>query len=545
MEDQNKTKAQLEKGVMELRRVIDGLERLEAERNRAEEELRLSRERLALALDSSFIGMWEYDVRSGTVYYDPRCDIMLGFTPANVTADFAAWMSLIHEEDRDRVIAKITEHLEGKSESYAQEYRMQAASAEWRWLLSSGKVVERDPDGKPIRMIGTRMDITERKRAEEALQESENRYRMIAELASDFIFKIAVEDGKMKTVLMTQEFHRIAGYAPEDLKTTDMDMWTEVVHPDDRQAVLTFFQSMIVSREPDEMEHRIVTKNGEARWLHLFAKPQWDEKNQRLTAIVVVAKDVTGRKQAELRIKELNAELERHVAELEADNKDLENFAHVLSHELKTPLTGVEGFSQLLKERYSKSLDSKGQEYIGIINKNARHMKDLIDDLLGFFKLGRKDMEYSLVDMGKAAQEVYEEMRTAYPDRSIRLELKKIPPAYGDEVMLTQVFSNLMENAVKFSKSQPVTLIEVGGRAEPEANTYYVKDNGIGFPMEQADKIFQAFHRLHSSDEFEGTGTGLAIVQRIAQRHGGKTWAESKPGEGSVFYFSIANKDAG
>ena len=425
MENRNKTKAQLEKEMVELRQVVAGLERLEAERKGAEEELRLSRERLALALESSSIGMWEYDVHSGTVYYDPRCDIMLGFTPADVAADFATWMSLIHQEDRDRVIAKITEHLEGKSEGYTEEYRMQAASAEWRWLLSSGKVVERDPNGKPIRMIGTRMDITERKREEEALQQSENRYRMVAELASDFIFKIAVEDGKMKTVLMTQEFHSIAGYALDDLKTTEM--WTEVVHPDDRQAVLTFFQSMIVSREPNEMEHRIVTKNGEARWLHLSAKPQWDEKNRRVAAIVGAAKDVTERKQTEVRIEELNAELGRRVTELEAANKELENFAHVLSHDLKTPLMGIEGFSQLLEERYSKSLDSQGQEYIGILNKNARHMKELIDDLLSFFKLGRKDMEYSLVDMGKVAQEVYEETRTAYPDRSIRLELKRLP----------------------------------------------------------------------------------------------------------------------
>ena len=172
-------------------------------------------------------------------------------------------------------------------------------------------------------------------------------------------------------------------------------------------------------------------------------------------------------------------------------------------------------------------------------------MKELIDDLLSFFKLGRKDMEYSLVDMGEVAREVYEEMRTAYPDRSIRHGAERAPPAYGDRVMLRQVFSNLLENAIKFSKSQPVTLIEVGGRAEPEANTYYVKDNGIGFPMEQADKIFQTFERLHSSDEFQGTGIGLAIVRRIVQRHGGKAWAEGKPDEGSVFYFSIANKNAG
>jgi light-regulated signal transduction histidine kinase (bacteriophytochrome) len=169
-------------------------------------------------------------------------------------------------------------------------------------------------------------------------------------------------------------------------------------------------------------------------------------------------------------------------------------------------------------------------------------MRELIDDLLGFFSLGRKSMKYSSVDIGKVAREAYEDMRMASPDHSIRLELKDLPPAYGDKVMLREVLSNLLGNAVKFSTSQPITLIEIGGRTEPEANIYYVKDNGIGFPPEQADKIFQPFERLHSSEEFEGTGIGLAVVRRIIERHGGTVWAESKPNEGSVFYFSIATK---
>ena len=541
MKSQSKTKAELEKEAEELRETIAGLERLAGERRRAEEELRLSRERLSFALESSSIGMWEYDVLSGTIRYDPRCDIMLGFTPSDVAAPFATWISLIHEEDRDRVLAKITEHLEGKSEGYTEEYRMQAASAEWRWLISSGKVIERDPNGKPIRMIGTRMDITERKRSVEALQESENRYHTVAELASDFIFKIAVdEDGNMEPVLMTQEFHRISGYILKDLKTPGM--WIEVFHPDDRQAVLAFFQSMVVSREPNEMEHRIVTKNGETRWLHLSARPQWKEKSSRVIAIAGAAKDITERRQAEARIEELNAELGRRIIELEAANKELEAFAHALSHGLRTPLVSIEGFSRLLKERYSKFLGSKGQEYVGMLSRDAEHMRELIDDLLGFFSLGRKSMKYSSVDIGKVAREAYEDMRMASPGHSIRLELKDLPPAHGDKVMLREVLSNLLGNAVKFSTSQPITLIEIGGRTEPEANIYYVKDNGIGFPPEQADKIFQPFERLHSSEEFEGTGIGLAVVRRIVERHGGTVWAESKPNEGSVFYFSIATK---
>jgi light-regulated signal transduction histidine kinase (bacteriophytochrome) len=252
--------------------------------------------------------------------------------------------------------------------------------------------------------------------------------------------------------------------------------------------------------------------------------------------------DITGRKEAEARIQQLNNQLERHVFELEAANKELETFSYTVSHDLKTPLVGIEGFSHILMERYSSSLDAKGQHYLSLVHGTARHMQELIGDLLSFFRLGRKDMEYSVVALGPIVQEVYEELRAIHTDRSIRLNLKRLPDAYGDEAMLRQVLFNLLENSVKFSTSEPVTAIEVGGWAEQDTNVYYVRDNGIGFPMEQADKIFKIFERLHSSDEFEGTGIGLAIVQRIIQRHGGKVWAEGKPKEGAVFYFSTVRK---
>ena len=393
----------------QLRRQIAELEGSEAGQKRAEEALRATKERLALALESSLIGLWDYDVPSGRIYYDPYCYIMLGQTPKDDPLDVPLWISSIHPEDRDRVESTIGDHLKGKNDFYTVDYRMQAKSGAWRWISSRGKVVERDAAGKPVRMVGTRIDVTERK-------------------------------------------------------------------------------------------------------------------------------------EAEARIQELNEQLGQHVLKLEAANKELETFAYTVSHDLKTPLVGIEGFSRILMERYSKPLDAKGQKYVSILHSTARHMQELIEDLLGFFRLGRKGMEYSAVDVAGIVQEVYNELRAIYGDRSIRLHLKKLPPAYADRVMLRQVFFNLLDNSVKFSKSEPVTLIEVGGRAEQEANVYYVKDNGIGFPMEQADRIFQIFERLHSSDEFEGTGIGLAIVQRIVQRHGGKVWAEGRPKEGAVFYFTIARK---
>jgi len=376
---------------------------------------------------------------------------------------------------------------------------------------------------------------------QQALQQSEEVYRLVSALTSNFIFKLAVDsDGSMKTVLMTEEFQAIAGYDLDDLK--NQGMWTEVVHPDDRPNVLAFFRSAARSGKQGEIENRVITKSGETRWLRVLIVPQWEEKSRRVTTITGAAKDITERKRAEAKIEELNADLRCRVEEIQATNKELEAFAHTLSHDLQTPLISIEAFSRRVAKGYSTSLDSKGQEYLRVVIENASRMRELVDDLLSFFKVERKNAEYRLVDMNKLCREAYEAVISTCPDRPIRLYVEKLPDAYGDRVMLREVFMNLFQNCVKFTRPRPTAEIGVGGNEEPEATVYYVKDNGIGFPQEQAKRLFQPFERLHSSNEFEGTGIGLAIVRRIIERHGGRVWAESKPDQGATFYFTIAKK---
>jgi len=251
--------------------------------------------------------------------------------------------------------------------------------------------------------------------------------------------------------------------------------------------------------------------------------------------------EIAERKRAEKEIKKLNEDLERRTVELEAANKELEAFSYSVSHDLRTPLIVIGGFSRLLLEKYSDHLDSKGQHYLSVIRASTQSMYQLIDDLLGFFRLGRQKIEPSGINMRELAKSLFEELKNIAPERMLQLDMKPLPLAYGDQAMIRQVFINLLSNAIKFTRCKETGVIEIGGWIRNGENVYYVKDNGAGFEMQHADKLFGVFQRLHNSQEYEGNGVGLALVQRIIHQHGGRVWAEGKANEGATFYFSLPN----
>jgi len=246
----------------------------------------------------------------------------------------------------------------------------------------------------------------------------------------------------------------------------------------------------------------------------------------------VLESEISERKRAE-------EEVEKHALQLEVINKDLESFTYSVSHDLRTPLRAINGFSRVLLESDSDELNVEGKRVLNLIVRNTNTMGQLIDDLLAFCRLGRQEMRLSEVNMEKLANEVYLELKLLSPERKMRFVEQTLPPAQGDRRMLRQVFVNLLSNAIKFTGPRENAVIEVGCQTRDDENIYYLKDNGVGFDMNYVHKVFSVFQRLHSQNEFEGTGVGLAVVLRIIERHGGRVWIEGKVDVGTTVYFAI------
>ena len=224
---------------------------------------------------------------------------------------------------------------------------------------------------------------------------------------------------------------------------------------------------------------------------------------------------------------------------LEAVNKELESFSYSVSHDLRAPLRAVSGFAQAIVEDCAPQLNEEGKRYLRLIEENAAKMGQLIDDLLTFSRLGRQQMMQTGIDMEALAKEVFRELVLPSPERDIEFAVKFVPAGRGDKAMIRQVLMNLLSNAIKFTRTRQHALIELGFLPEANGGAYYVKDNGVGFEMQYADKLFGVFQRLHPVTEFEGTGVGLALVHRIITRHGGHVWAEGQVGHGATFYFAL------
>jgi light-regulated signal transduction histidine kinase (bacteriophytochrome) len=257
-----------------------------------------------------------------------------------------------------------------------------------------------------------------------------------------------------------------------------------------------------------------------------------------------LASEIAERMRAQDELDKLNADLERRVAErtqqlLDA-NKQLEAFSYSVAHDLKAPLRAISGFSRIVMEDYGAKLDGGAQRHLQSIVGGAQRMGRMIEDLLAFSRQGNKEMTPSDIDMGELARSVFEELKGAAPEHKIEWRLQPLRPARGDRAMIRQVWVNLLSNAMKFTQPRDKARIEVGcSQNGSDRNIYYVKDNGAGFNMEHSGRLFGVFQRLHSGQEFEGTGIGLAIVQRVVQRHGGRVWAEGKVNEGATFHFTL------
>ena len=291
------------------------------------------------------------------------------------------------------------------------------------------------------------------------------------------------------------------------------------------------------------VENLIVTKSGSERLIEWRSTLLRDDAG-RVVNTLSSGTDITARKHAEDEARRLNVELERRVtertAELEAANKELEAFSYSVSHDLRAPLRAVNGFANIVLEDYGSQLPDEGRHYLERIHNGAKRMGELIDDLLSFSRLGRGLMNRRSVDIGQLVRDILNELRPQHEGRIVEFTVGHLPWCYGDPALLKQAWVNLLSNAIKYSRGRTPAVIEIGCRREHGEDVYFVRDNGAGFDMAYADKLFGVFQRLHRTDQFEGSGVGLAIVHRIVQRHGGRLWAEGEEDRGAAFHFTLS-----
>jgi PAS domain S-box-containing protein len=365
-----------------------------------------------------------------------------------------------------------------------------------------------------------------------------NYTRSLIEASLDPLVTISSE-GKITDVNTAST--EITGRTREQLIGTDFsDYFTE---PDKaHQGYQQVFRNGFVRDYPLTIRH----SDGHLTEVLYNASLYRDEQGQE-QGVFAAARDITEIKKAQIEILRLNATLEDRVkertAELEASNRELEGFSYSVSHDLRAPLRAIDGFSRIVEQDYSAKFDDEGRRLIGVIRGEAKRMGRLVDDLLAFSRLGRQKVEPTTIDMGVMAKEVFDEQAALEPGRTIHLKLNPIPPTFGTEAMIRQLWINLIGNAVKFTGKRSSAEIEIGVRpGEVGEQIYFVRDNGAGFDMRHADKLFGVFQRLHRPEEFPGTGIGLALAQRIVHRHGGRIWGEGEVERGATFSFTIPDQ---
>lgn len=407
-------------------------------------------------------------------------------------------------------------------------------------LLETTKTPMYNSSGTLIGVLGIGHDITERKQIEVALNESNERLNVILENNP-----IAIWDWDIKTDkwFATQKYYTMLGYVPES-NYPDRTVWLNRIHPDDREYVRNKISNILNHTDNQySYEARMLHADGSYRWQTVLGKAIDQDEDGNVSHMIGVRIDTNERKQAEEDIRILNNELEQRVIErtsqLEAANKELEAFSYSVSHDLRAPLRHINGYISLLNERYSDGLPEKALHYLKTVTTAAKQMGMLIDDLLQFSRTGRQEVHQTTTDMNLLIKEVLEKIKPDIENRKINWSVQELPEVFGDYSLLKQVWINLLDNAVKYTRNEKLAEISIGCTVNQKNIVFFVRDNGAGFDMKYAHKLFGVFQRLHTQAEFEGTGIGLANVQRIIHKHNGQVWFKAQPGTGATFFFSL------
>ncbi len=401
-----------------------------------------------------------------------------------------------------------------------------------------------DLNGKMIGTVGSAQDSTKEREMSKQLSLSEQQLSTLVSNLPGMVYRcLDGYDGRM--LFVSDGCLPVTGYKREDFIENRTVLFNNLILEEYREQVWNNWQNVLATGDMFEGEYPIRTATGETKWVWERCRGIYNDHGDVLYMEGYI-EDISARRAAEERISKMNDELENRVlertAQLEAANKELEAFSYSVSHDLRAPLRAIDGFTRILFEDYQSLLDAEGKRVCGVIQENAIRMGQLIDDLLALSRLNRSDLHMVRINMENLAKTVFTEITNEIEKQRTTFKITKLQQAMGDNVLVRQVIVNLIGNAIKFSSQREHAEIVLSSEVQNEMVVFCIRDNGAGFDMKYSGKLFGAFQRLHSVKEFDGTGIGLAIVQRIIHRHGGKVWAEGEVEKGAAFYFSLPLK---
>ncbi|MBF2026985.1 MAG: PAS domain-containing protein [Oscillatoriales cyanobacterium C42_A2020_001] len=490
-----------------------------------EAQLQKSEAHLKQAQRIGKLGSWEFDVATEKITWSEQVFHLFERDPVEGTPkSFEELQQLLYPDDRPLHQQTLQTILED-AQPYSVEFRRRRRDGTLAYIQSRGEAIL-DTTGHVIQLAGTALDITERKQAEAQLQMLSDRLTLALQAGVigtwdwDLLEEVSW-DARMYEIYGLQDLGRAATYHD----------WIGRVHPDDRKAVENVLQAAVAGEREYDVEFRIWRTDQTLRWIKAKALVQRDQAGNPLR-MIGTNYDITEAKQAE-------AKLLQTTAQLEASNRELESFAYSVSHDLRAPLRAIDGFSKALLEDYSDHFDEEGTYYFNRIRHNVQRMGMLIDDLLSLSRVSRFEMQLKTVNLSALVQEQANDLQTAEPERQVEFVIAPDAIATADPTLMGVVISNLLANAWKFTSHHSSARIEFGIIKQDQQTTYFIRDDGAGFDMAYAAKLFGVFQRLHNTDEFPGTGIGLASVQRIIHRHGGEIWAKGSVEQGATIYFTI------
>lgn len=497
------------------------------------------RQRLLNIVEGTSVGTWVWQVQTGELQVDQRWAAMIGHDlDALEPMTIARWRERIHPDDRPRAENALQRHFAGAGEHFECESRIRHKDGQWVWVLDRGKVSAWTADGRPQLMSGIHMDISDKQAAQLALRASEEHFRHLFESSLDGILQ-ALPDGSV--LYANPAACRLFGMTQHEIRRRGR---AGLVDPADSRFHIFMGQSLMTGEARGELT--MVRADGSRFECELSSSRYLSQNGESCTNIFL--RDVTKRKLAEAQIRALNAELEdrvkRRTAQLEAANQELEAFSYSVAHDLRAPLNSIDGFSHLLQKAVGSDSAGRSGHYLHRIRAGVRQMGELTDGLLALAQVSRASLRHEAVDLAAIAAQVLEGCREREPERQVQVDIEPELKARGDPALLRQVMENLLANAWKFTAHVPEACIRVGklhGREAHDPVVFYVRDNGAGFDMAYADKLFGTFTRLHSPGEFAGTGIGLATSHRIISRHDGRIWAEGAVAAGATFFFTLGD----